>query len=175
MKTITIPIDHIIVIIMVTILSCVAVYKFFKFLKEILKDIVTNKLKKIVTNESNTKNETNNNNIIKKMSCKEAYQLTEPHLCNNVWKEINNAIESGAIFAYVSGDRGKVPSYLIEELIDLGYSIEVRDYDFNKAPSITIYFNKESTGELLMEFGDTFNSQTRPISIEEYEKLGRRK
>lgn len=163
MKTITIPIEDIILIILVAILSCIAVFKFFKILKE------------IVTNKSNTKNETNNNNINKKMSCKEAYQLTEPRLCNNVWKEIKNAIESGKISVYVSGDKGKVPSWLIGELIDLGYSIEVRDYDFNIAPSITIYFNKESTGELLMEFGHSFNSQTRPISIEEYEKLGRRK
>lgn len=110
----------------------------------------------------------------RKVSATEAYLLTEPNLCNHVWKTINDAIECGSVYAYVDGHTGKVPLSLIKELMALGYSIEVKDYNFNISPSLTIYFNKNARSELLLETGDGLNSETRPLSFKEYEELGRR-
>lgn len=110
----------------------------------------------------------------RKVSATEAYLLAEPNLCNHVWESINSAIECGSVYAYVDGNTGKVPLSLIKELMALGYSIEVKDYNFNISPSLSIYFNKNARSELLLETGDGLHSETRPLSFKEYEELGRR-
>lgn len=112
---------------------------------------------------------------IKRISAKKAYQLTEPHICDNVWNKINDSISCGKICAYIDGSVGKVPLHLIKELIELGYSIEVSDFCFDIAPTLSIYFNKEAKGELLIKKGEPFKSETIPLSYEDYENLGKRK
>ncbi|MBE5898223.1 MAG: hypothetical protein E7279_01315 [Lachnospiraceae bacterium] len=112
---------------------------------------------------------------IKRISAKKAYQLTEPHICDNVWNKINDSISCGRICAHINGSEGKVPLHLIKELIELGYSIEVSEFCFDIAPTLSIYFNKEAKGELLIKKGDSFESKKVPLSYEDYENLGKRK
>lgn len=108
------------------------------------------------------------------LPAKEAYIASVPAMKMDVMDKISQAIKDGRNKAYWDGDAAKLPVEIVKQLVEKGYSLEVAYYDFKDYPSVTIFFNKNATGELIKVDDDITNRKVTPLTYEEYEKIGRR-
>lgn len=105
----------------------------------------------------------------------EAYIQSLPYIEKNVWKDIHYAIEAGKNSTYLSGENAKIPREIIKELLDKNYRVEVIEYSFREFPSLEVFFNQTSTGELYLRVdeGGYYDYSYRPLSLEEYDKIAK--
>lgn len=109
------------------------------------------------------------------LPAKDAYKASVPMIERAVNRKISQAIEDGKNRVYWDADCTKLPVETVKQLVEKGYSLEVREYSFQDYPSVTIFFNKNASGELLRVDEDLMdNKKVTPLTYEEYEKMGRR-